>query len=77
MPRSVLNIELDNPKDYFEILMGERFKGGAVNMKVEGNRLKADIEAVDPKTLIAITGSVIKQIRIIEQTEDLIKGPKA
>ncbi len=73
MPRSELRIELDNPKDYFEILGGEKFKNGAVVMKAEKNRLKADIVAEDPRTLIAITGSVIKQIRIIEQTENLLE----
>ncbi|MCL4365393.1 MAG: hypothetical protein M1569_03165 [Candidatus Marsarchaeota archaeon] len=72
MPKLTLTIELDNPKDYFEILDGERFSNSRVSIKPEGSLLKVRIDADSPKALMSIAGSIIKQIRIIDQTSDLV-----
>lgn len=71
MPRSEISIELDNPKDYFSILDGEKSKGSKISMAADRNRLKVTIEAKSPKALIVAMGNVLKQVRIIEQTMEL------
>ena len=74
MPRSELFIELDDPKSYFEILEGERFKDSKVEIKAQGSRLVVKVEAQSPKALITSIASLIKQVRIIEQTTESLRG---
>ena len=71
MPRAEISIELDNPRDYFEILEGDSFRHSKVSMKAQGNKLKVSIISQDQKALIAALGGTIKKIRIIEQTAQL------
>lgn len=73
MPRSQLHIELDGPLDYFEILQGEKFKDSKVEIKAEGGKLIVAIESDTPKALITALSSLMKQIRIIEQTSKILK----
>ena len=73
MPKSEIYIELDNPKDYFNVLEGDRLKNSKVEIKVEGKKLRIKIDAQNPKALISAIGSITKQIRIIEQTVELLK----
>ena len=73
MPKSEIYIELDGPKDYFEILEGEKFRNSKVQMDVDGKKLRIKIDAQNPKALISTIGNVTKQIRIIEQTVELLK----
>ncbi len=74
MPKAKLLIELDNPKDYFEILKGgEDFKHSKVSFKVNGGSLSVEIEADDAKSMTGTVGGVIKQIRIIEEASAAIK----
>ena len=73
MPKSELQIELDGPSDYFEILKGEEFRDSKVEIKTEGNRLVVAIESETPKALITAMSSLMKQIRIIEQTSEFLK----
>ena len=74
MPKSQILIELDNPEDYFEILEGDKFKDSKVDMKVKGKTLQVKIVSKDPRALVATLGSVIKQVRIVNQTMDLVKN---
>ncbi len=73
MPRSELHIELDGPSDYFEILKGEEFRDSKAEIKTEGNRLIVVMESKTPKALITALSSLMKQIRIIEQTSEVLK----
>ncbi len=73
MPRSELQIELDGPSDYFEILKGEEFRDSKAEIKTEGNRLIVVMESKTPKALITAMSSLMKQIRIIEQTSEVLK----
>ena len=73
MPKSEIQIELDNPKDCFEILEGEKFRNSKVNIAADKNGLRITIEAENSKALISAIGSVVKQIKIIEQTGELFK----
>lgn len=73
MPRSELHIELDGPSDYFEILKGEEFRDSKAEIKTEGNRLIVVMESKTPKALITAMSSLMKQIRIIEQTSEVLK----
>ena len=73
MPRSELQIELDGPLDYFEILQGEEFKDSKAQIKADGNKLIIVMESKTPKALITAMSSLMKQIRIIEQTSEAIK----
>ncbi len=73
MPKAKLVIELDSPKDYFKILRGgERFKTSRVSYKVSGNSLSVEIDADDSRAMTAAVGSVIKQVRIIEEASQAI-----
>jgi len=73
LPKSEIQIELDNPKDCFEILEGEKFRNSKVNIAADKNGLRITIEAENSKALISAIGSVVKQIKIIEQTGELFK----
>ena len=73
MPKSELHIELDGPSDYFEILKGEEFRDSKAEIKAEGNTLVVIIESQTPKGLITALSSLMKQIRIIEQTSEVLK----
>ena len=64
MPKSELQIELDGPSDYFEILNGEEFRDSKVEIRTEGNRLVVAMESKTPKALITAMSSLMKQIRI-------------
>ncbi len=68
MPRAKLTVELDRPEDHFEILKGEgTLKRCMVDLKVNGSELVIDIDAEDGRALASALGSVIKQMRIIEE----------
>ena len=73
LPKSEILIELDNPRDCFEILEGEKFKNSKVEFKADGKRMTVRIDSQNQKALISALGSVVKQIRIIEQTEELLE----
>jgi tRNA threonylcarbamoyladenosine modification (KEOPS) complex Pcc1 subunit len=73
LPKSEIQIELDNPRDCFEILEGEKFRNSRVEFKTHGKRMTVKVVSQNQKALISALGSVIKQIRIIEQTEELLK----
>ncbi len=73
MPKSEIQIELDNPKDCFEVLEGEKFRNSRVEFKVDGKRMLVRIDSENQKALISALGSVIKQIKIIEQTDELFE----
>lgn len=73
MPKSEIYIELDGPKDYLEILDGEKFRNSKVQINVDGKKLRIKIDSENPKALISAIGNVAKQIRIIEQTAELFK----
>ena len=73
MPKAKLVIELDSPKDYFEILKGgEKFRMSRVSCKVIGNSLSVEIDADDSRSMTAAIGSMIKQVRIIEEASQAI-----
>ncbi len=68
MPRAKLTVELDRPGDHFEILKGgETPKRCKVDLKINGGQLVIDIDAEDSRALASALGSVIKQMRIIEE----------
>ncbi|MDE1767824.1 MAG: hypothetical protein KGH64_02085 [Candidatus Micrarchaeota archaeon] len=73
MPKARLTIHLDNPRDYFEILNGaEKFGGIKARLKVKGNELSLDVDAEDAKSVVLAIGSIVKQIRIIEEASAAI-----
>lgn len=73
LPKATLSIELDNAQDCFEILRSEEDFGGNVKLGVKDNMLFVNIEADDAKELMSTIGNVVKQIRIIEETSDVIE----
>lgn len=74
MPKASISIELDNAQDCFEILESEEdFGDSKVSLDVKENMLSVDIEADDSKALMSAIGNVVKQIRIIEETSDVIE----
>ncbi len=74
MPKARLFVELENPKDCFEILKGgEKFKESKVSLEVSGNKLIFEVSAGNAKNLMGALGSIVKQIRIIEEASAAIK----
>lgn len=73
MPKAKLSIELDGAKDYFDILKGgEDFKHSKVSFKVNGNSLSVEVVADDARSMTSAIGSVVKQLRIIEEASEAI-----
>ena len=61
-----------NTKDYFQILdKNITYKRSRLKIKATDEALNVDIEADDPVALIASTNSIIRQLRIIGNAENL------
>ncbi len=73
MPKAELHVELENPRNYFKIIGGEKFRDSKVKIRTQGNKITVQIDSGTPKALISSLGSMIKQIRIIEQTSELVE----
>lgn len=72
LPKAEISIELDDPEDCVEILKGDRFRHARVETKAGKGRLIVKVEADTAKMLVAALGSIIKQVRIIEDTSDIV-----
>ncbi len=74
MPKAVLQIETGkNAKDYIDIIEKEiHYKRSNVTISGRGADISIKVEAADLTALIASMGSVLRQLRIVEDAEEMI-----
>lgn len=74
MPMASIEIDLQNPKDYIEILKDTAYSNKNIRIAANGKKLKISVDADSPKELVAAMDSVVKKLLIIGSAESAIKN---
>ncbi len=74
MPSSEIHIETGkDAKDYIDIIGKEiHYKRSYVSISGSGSDISIKVKAADLTALIASMGSVLRQLRIVEDAEEMI-----
>lgn len=74
MPKAKIELQLDNPIGYIEVIEGPEYKGRTIEFKESKSKLEIIISADTTRDLIAAIDSVTKKLMIVGSTEDIVRN---
>lgn len=76
MPTANITINIGkDPKDYIDVIgKSASYKRSKVKISQKGNQIMTVIEAQDSRALLASIGSVMKQLRIVNNIDNMLES---
>jgi hypothetical protein len=76
VPKAKIELQLDSPIGYIEVIDGPAFKGRTIEFKESKGKLEIIISAETTKDLLAAIDGVTKKLMIVGSTEDIVKNSR-